>query len=444
MAAAKTTANRPRSELAAWLATVSPEYNWRWPYLRHVVERLDAVTAGEIRRLMLFLPPRHGKSELATIRYPVFRLARRPSMRVVVAAYNQALANRFSRKARRLAEHHFKLAGDRSAVEEWETAAGGAFRAVGVGGGVTGQGADLIVIDDPVKSREEAESAVYRERVWDWYRDDLYTRLEPSGAIILIMTRWHQDDLAGRILASDDGPAWAVVNLPAEAEADDPLGRFVGEALNSERYPVSELAKIRQVLGEYSYHALYQQRPRPRDGALFKTHWLPLVEAVPAQARRVRWWDKASVAGGGDYTAGVLMAEAAGILYVEDVVRGRWSPGERDRIIRATAEADRERGSVEVWGPQDPGQAGVVDAQAFTRLLSGFIVRTERETGDKAVRAMPLAAQAEAGNVRVLRGRWSGAYIAELTEFPAGANDDQVDASSGAYSKLVRPEFRIR
>lgn len=424
--------------MTEWLSAVSPDYNWQWPYMRHVIGQLDAVTTGTTRRLMLFLPPRHGKSELATIRYPVWRLVRRPDARVVVAAYNQTLANRFSRRARRIAETRLTLAPDRSAVEEWETVQGGTFRAVGVGGGVTGQGADLIVIDDPVKSREEAESPTYRDRVWDWYRDDLYTRLEPGGSIILIMTRWHMDDLAGRILASDDGPAWTVVSLPAEAEAGDVLGRSDGAALNPERYPLEELAKIRAVLGGYSYNALYQQRPRPRDGALFKAHWLPLVDAVPADAQRVRWWDKGATANGGDYTAGVLIASAGGVYYVEDVVRGQWSPGERDRIIRATAEADARRGHVETWGPQDPGQAGVVDADAFKRLLAGYTVRTERESGDKVTRAGPFAAQAEAGNVRVLRARWTGAYIDELVNFPTGVHDDQVDASSGAFAKLAR------
>ncbi|NLE76759.1 MAG: terminase, partial [Chloroflexi bacterium] len=246
-----------------WLVRNSPAgWEWDWPYQRLLRGRLQAVTRGECRRLMLFLPPRHGKSELVTVRYPVWRLAHEPGLRVIVGAYNQTLANKFSRKARRVAQGAgLRLSPERSAVEDWELARGGSLRAVGVGGGITGQGGDLIVIDDPVKSREEANSEAYRERVFDWYTDDLYTRLEPGGAAILIMTRWHEDDLAGRILRSEDGPNWEALSLPAEAEEGDVLGRAVGEALCPARYDVAALREIRTVLGR-SYWALYQQRPQ--------------------------------------------------------------------------------------------------------------------------------------------------------------------------------------
>lgn len=246
---------------------------WDWPHLRLIQQHLEAMERDELRRLMIFVPPRHGKSELATIRYPVWRLEREPAMRVIVGAYNQALASRFSRKARRIAEGRFALSQERSAADDWETPAGGGLRAVGVGSGVTGHGAQLIVIDDPVKSREEAESPAYRERVWSWYTDDLYTRLEPRGQAILIQTRWHEADLAGRILNSDDAGSWTVVSLPAEAEANDPLGRPLGAALCPERYDLDALASIKTVLGEYGYAALYQQRPAPAGGAIFKREW---------------------------------------------------------------------------------------------------------------------------------------------------------------------------
>jgi len=155
---------------------------------------------------------------------------------VVIGSYGQDLANNFNRKARRIAEQRFEMSHERKAAAEWSTSAGGGMKAVGVGAGVTGHGAHLIVIDDPVKNREEANSDVRRETVWQWYNDDLYTRLEPGGAIVLIMTRWHEDDLAGRILLSDRASEWTVLNLPALAEDDDPLGRTLGEALCPERY----------------------------------------------------------------------------------------------------------------------------------------------------------------------------------------------------------------
>lgn len=385
---------------------------------------------------MLFVPPRHGKSEMVTVRYPVWRLERDPGLRVIVGAYNQLLANKFSRKSRRIAETRLALSRDRTAIEDWETTAGGGIRAVGVGGGITGQGGQLIVIDDPVKNRAEAESEAYQEAVWDWYTDDLYTRLEPGGAMILIMTRWHEKDLAGRILASEDGPNWTVVRLPAEAEENDPLKRPVGEPLCPARYDGAALASIKTVLGSYSYAALYQQRPGPREGNMFKRAWFEIVPAAPVELDPIcRYWDKAATAGDGDYTAGVKIGWRDGLYYVLDVVRGQWSAGERERNMRQTAELDGQRVQVEV--EQEPGSGGKDSAGASVRNLAGFTVHAEPVTGDKVVRAQPFAAQAEAGNVKIVRGEWNASYLDELSAFPAGGHDDQADASSGAFNKIA-------
>jgi predicted phage terminase large subunit-like protein len=386
---------------------------------------------------MLFVPPRHGKSEMVTVRYPVWRLERKPELRVIIGAYNQMLANTFSRKARRIAEARLDLTDDRTAVEQWETKQGGGLRAVGVGAGITGQGGNLIIIDDPVKSREEAESETYRERVWSWYTDDLYTRLEPDGAVILIMTRWHEDDLAGRILASEDAAQWTVVSLPAEAEDNDPLGRAVGEALCPERYDEQALQDTRRVLGSRSYAALYQQRPQPPEGDVLKREWFrQVVDAQPITASRIRYWDKAATDGGGDYTVGVKMSRTPdGIFYVEDVVRGQWSSAARDTVMRQTAESDGRQ--VYVRWEEEPGSSGKDVSAALTKLLAGFpALPPERVTGDKVVRAGPFAAQAEAGNVRLVKGAWNRAFVEEMASFP-GAHDDQVDGASGAFNALT-------
>jgi predicted phage terminase large subunit-like protein len=423
------------------LPIVTPTFNWQWEHLAYVRQYLDKVTSGEIKRLMLFLPPRHGKSEMCTVRYPVWRLEREPGLRVIVGAYNQILANKFSRKARRIAVERVPMSPDRVAVEDWETARGGGFRAVGVGGGITGQGGDLIVIDDPVKSREEANSEAYRERCWDWYKDDLYTRLEPGGSIILIMTRWHMDDLAGRILSSEDGPNWHVVTLPAEALENDPLGREIDEPLCPERYDKATLASIRMVLGTMDYTALYQQKPMLAEGAMFKRQWFTIQDAAPMVAERVRYWDKAGSEGKGDYSCGVLMARAFdGLYYIEDVQRGQWSSHQRNQIMLQTAQLDQRRygdvGQVSTWMEQEPGSGGKESAEMSIRLLSGFVVGKEPVTGDKPTRARPFAAQCEPGNVKLIAGDWNASYLDELTAFPFGRNDDQVDASSGAFKHL--------
>ena len=430
-------ARKVPDQYVQWLERVSPRWHWRWKYQLYIQSFLDQITAGQLSRLMLFVPPRHGKSEMVTIRYPVYRLERKPESRVIVGAYNQTLAEKFSRKARKLATDRLAISQERKAVEEWETLAGGGLRATGVGGGVTGMGADLLIIDDPVKSRKEANSKTYRDTVYDWYTDDLYTRLEPGGAIILIMTRWHEDDLAGRILRSDEGKDWTVVNLPAEAEANDPLGRKPGEALNPERYPVEELQKIKNVL-KRSYYALYQQRPQEQEGDFFKRSWF-LIDALPPVTitSLVRYWDKASTKDGGDWTAGVLMGRYGSYYIILDIVRGQWSTGERDKHILETADKDKKRwGRVMTVFEQEPGSSGVDAGRAMVRLLSGYPVELDKVTGDKSSRAEPFASQAEYGFVSLLRAAWNEDFIDELTAFPNGAHDDQLDGASGAFNKL--------
>ena len=387
---------------------------------------------------MIFCPPRHGKSEQVTIRYPIWRMEREPGLRVIVGAYNQALAEKFSRKARKIASSRMALSEERAAAGDWETETGGNYRAVGVGSGITGMGGNLIVIDDPVKGREQASSFAYRERVWEWYTDDLYTRLEPGGAIILIQTRWHEDDLAGRILIGGDAAKWTVISLPANAEENDPLGRKPGQALWPERYNEEALARAKNVLGTRSYQAQFQQSPKMDEGNLLKREWFPIIEGPGKEYESlVRYWDKAGTADGGNYTAGVLMGRSDGNYDVLDVARGQWSTFEREDRIKATAEQDQNFwGRVEVWIEQEPGSGGKDSALATIRNLSGHIVRAERVTGEKTVRVEPFAAQAEAGNVRIVRGAWNWAYLDELAAFDSGKYDDQVDASGGAFNKL--------
>ena len=391
---------------------------------------------------MIFLPPRHGKSEMVTVRYPIWRMERDPKIRVIVGAYNQTLAEMFSRRSRAIAEGRIKLSAVRNVAEDWETASGGGYRAVGVGGGITGRGGNLIIIDDPVKNRAEANSAAYRESVWNWYKDDLYTRREPGAAIILIMTRWHENDLAGRILESEDKDAWTVINLPALAEENDPIGRKPGAALCPDRFNEEELEDIHKVLGN-SFYALYQQRPTAQDGGMFKRQWFAnIISRPPANATKIRYWDKAGSDAAGDYTAGVKISlDANGFYTVEDVIHGQWSIFDRERIIRQTAETDGT--DTQIWIEQEPGSGGKDSALSTIRNLAGFSVHADRPSGDKATRAEPFAAQCEAGNVKLVQGDWIPAYLTELTGFPFGKNDDQVDASSGAFNKLATQPLQV-
>jgi predicted phage terminase large subunit-like protein len=429
-----------------WLPRASPSLRWDYRWLRYVQGFYDRVTSGEIKKLMVFAPPQHGKSAGGTIRYPVYRMERDPRTRVIVACHSQSLANKFSRQSRSIALQRLSLSKERKAVAEWETTQGGGLKAVGVGCAIAGSSADLFFIDDPVKNRAAANSLTIRDTVWDWFNDDAMTRVQNSGATVLKMTRFHEDDLAGRILASEDGPNWTVVCLRALAEDDDPLGRALGEALCPERFSRETLLN-RQLTMRLGFEALYQQRPTYREGGLFKRAWFTVVDGIPLPLKvvaRVRHWDLAATDGDGDWTAGVLIAKTAdGRFWVEDVVRFRLGPTDRDARILQTAYDDVARGRIgtKISLEQEGGSAGKAQCQALARLLSGFVVTYEAPTGSKEVRAEPYASQLGADNVRLCRdspgNRWNASYVAEHVEFSNSKHDDQVDGSSGAFNRLA-------
>jgi predicted phage terminase large subunit-like protein len=415
-----------------WLPEVSPYFEWNWRHLVHIREHLDRVTAGEIRKLMIFCPPRHGKSELVTVRYPVWTIERDPAKRVILGGYNQPLAERFSRKARRIAEPRIPLAMDRNAVADWETATGGGVRAVGVGSGVTGTGANLIIVDDPTKSREEANSLTYRDRVWDWYRDDLYTRLEPGGAIVLIMTRWHQDDLAGRILASDDAANWTVVNLPAFAEANDPLGRAEGEALCPERFDEAALDSIKQVLGS-SFEALYQQRPSALEGAIFKREWWKTYSELPTFKRVIHSWDTSFKTGAdNDYSVCTIWGESDTGFYLVYRFKQRVEFPELKRAV--TTLAGTHRPHAVLVEDKASGQSLIQEIKRETSLP---ILAVKVDT-DKISRAYAVTPVIEAGKVFLPESApWLDDYLDTMAAFPNADHDDDVDSTTQALNWLI-------
>lgn len=439
---------KPGAGYDAWFRRTLPA-GWTVPdHVRLINEHLAAVERGEIDRLAIHMPPRHAKSETVTVRFPLRWIERRPADNVLVTGYNERFARKFSRRVRNMAAERGLVAADKSATDEWATKAGGLFMARGVGSPPTGTGFGLVVIDDPVRRREDADSEHYRERVWDWYTDDLYTRLEPGAPLVLVMTLWHEDDLGARAVASEPG-RWTVLKLPALAVparpggGGDPLGRAPGAPLWPARYDAAALDRLRGVMtraeGARSFEALFQQNPTPREGSVFKVGALRFCEPdeVPGALRKCRAWDLAATAGAGDYTAGVLLGTGAdGAYYVLDVVRGQWGSGERNRVVRETAERDGP--TVRQRLPQDPGQAGKDQAGSMTRLLAAFPVTVAPVTGSKETRADPFAAQVEGANVVVVRAPWTAAYVEEHRAFPGGAHDDQVDASADAFNDLAR------
>lgn len=457
----KVQAELARRNLRDFIEYTFPNYDFGW-FNEELAEKLqqfvEDVIAGKQPRLMISAPPRSGKSEQVSRRLPAWALGKYPNLNIIASSYSADLANKMSKDVQRIMsdDPYQDVFGGRlpdkggdlkRTQEEFDVVGGdGGYRGAGVGVGITGMGADIGIIDDPVKDAKEANSKTVRDAVWDWYTSTFYTRLSPNSGVLLCMTRWHEDDLAGRLLkamAEGEGDEWEVVNYPAIAERDEEH-RKEGEPLQPSRYPLERLQAIKKTVGTRVWNALYQNRPTSIEGDIFKTHMLQTIDAIPAGViiKRVRAWDFAATKGGGDYTAGVLMGEGSdGRYYILDVVRGQFSPLEVEKTLKNTATRDGYNVSIHL--PQDPAAAGKSDAQRKVSMLAGYDVKAERMNGDKVTRAIAFAAQVEAGNVVLLRGSWNKDFIDELNDFPLGKNDDQVDAASDAFNELSGRDYNM-
>lgn len=431
---------------------LGPDKDWKAPHFKAMQHVLDQVTAGSIRRVFFQIPIRHGKTEHNTVGYGAYRLELNPRTRLLVCSYNQLQANKFSRDIRRLAlAREVLMSPDREAAGEWETAAGGAVRAVGAGTGVASVNADGILIDDPIGSRDDAESQALRDRVWDWITNDILARCEPHTWVLFTMSRWHQDDPAGR-LRDRQGGRWTILDLPARAEANDYLHRPVDAPLWPDLRNSAWLDEKRAELGEYGFASLLQGRPRPREGGMFKWAWWQLLDAVPVAGRMVRYWDLAGTEPKGrghdpDFSAGTLATKMPDQrTAIVDVARFRKSIAQRDaeleRLCLEDLKAYRTRpGGLCWWIETEAGIAGGERTAQLVRRLQGLgmAVYTEHPTGKKVHRAEPLASAAEAGNVVLCPGAWRDPFRAEAADFPNGTHDDQVDGAAGAFAKLAIP-----
>jgi predicted phage terminase large subunit-like protein len=388
-------------------------------------------------------PPRHGKTKNISHLFPAYVLGKHPDWRVILASYGTTLAHKNSRFARNLIASplyrelfpSIELSHDSKAVDAWNLEGHeGGMDAVGVGSGVTGKGMQIGIIDDPVKSREEAESEVIRDKVWDWFTDDFYTRREPGGAIIVVLTRWHMDDLVGRLLKNEPDK-WRRLRLPALAEEDDPLGRPVGQALWPDRFPVDVLRDIESTMGAYSWAALYMQSPVLAEGGIFKLAWFANpINKPPEIVYCYRYWDLAmSEKTTADFTAGVKIGQGTdGHWYILDVAHARVDWGDLTAFM---AKVILEDGASVQQGIEEKGymSRAIADLNQDPRLRGYAIFGYPVDT-DKVTRALPFAAKCAAGLVHVVNAHWTQNYIEELCSFPNGMHDDQVDASSGAWA----------
>lgn len=421
-------------------------------HIRVIARILELVAHGERRNQLVNIPPRHMKSLLICVAFPAWVWTWWPSAKFMFSSYSAELATRDAVKTRRLIQSPwyqerwgktFKLTTDQNVKTSYENDKFGHRFSVGVGGGATGQGADFIIADDPHKALE-AESAVSREAVREWWSGTMSTRGNDPKTVrkIIVMQRLHEQDLTGEMLAAELG--YEHLCLPARFESDHPFRcaddwrTEDGELLWPERFDDVSLSELEKQLGAYGVAGQLQQRPAPRTGGFFQTEQIGILDEMPADVvARVRFWDKAATTDG-DWTVGVRMARTkSGLFIVEDVQRARLVTDKRDALILQTAQDDGKE--IRVFAEEEPGSAGKDVSAYLARLLVGFSFEGVRATGAKEVRALPFASQVNAGNVRMLRAPWNRAYVDELRVFPAGRNDDQVDPSGGAFNKLAEP-----
>lgn len=421
---------------------------WRpAPFHKLICDTLDRVASGETRRLIISIPAQHGKSELVSVHFPARYLGRHPDRRVIHASYGADLSNKFSRRVRRLVRedesYHLlfpdvTVSAESQNVTAWDLAHPnrGGFLSVGVGGGLTGNPAGLAIVDDPIKGAKEAYSDVIRQSVDDWWRYELLTRINPDfGSIVLFHTRWHTDDLAGRVLARDDGHEWHTLVLPGIAKENDPLGRQPGQALWPEwGFDEAWHARQKAAMGSVAYSAIYDQEPVGLEGNLFKTEWFEeRWQQLPKTIENV-WtaWDTAIEDDeDADEWAGVTLAQGRdGMLYVLNVRHGRW--GITDAIPQIVDVAKRMRSQYgdkyRIYVEKKASGSDVIRTMARDNPVLP-VVPLEVDSG-KVARAMGIAGFCEARRVR-FPGRpikWIDDTLYQLAKFPAVANDDIVDA----------------
>lgn len=429
---------------------VTPSWTWTWPHLMYIDTILDKVMSGELKRVIIELPTRIGKTEKVNVRFPSAYLELDPAAPIILGGYNEKFAMRLSRKIQRIVKPRLQMSAKQSA-SDWETAQGGGIRAAGVGVGIAGLPAKLILIDDPVKNREDAYSQAHRDKVWEWYTEDMYTRLEPDGAIVITMARRHEDDLVGRILESEDGPNWTVIRLPALAEEDDPLGRQPGEALCPARFDEKAYAKMKMVMGEVSFSALQQQRPTPASGLIFQSDQIryyttadhPIQEKdgsfVPVM-NMGRWdeifqsWDMSfKDEGDSDYVSGQVWARRGADAVFLDRRSERWAFTKTISEVRALS---RKWPKALLKLVEDKANGPAI-VSTLRSELGGF--RAITPEGDKVSRAWAVTPLFEGGNVWFPHPKiapWVLKVVLQMVQFPFGAHDDDVDALTQALNKI--------
>ena len=440
----------------------------RWYPADHLLllsDKLVQVADGKIDRLMVTMPPRHGKSELISKYFPAWYLGHKPDNRIILSSYESDFAATWGWKARNVLNEYgpglfgVSVSKESGARNRWDiTDHEGGMGTAGVGGPITGKGAHIFIIDDPIKNNEDAKSKVKRDKIFDWYGSTAYTRLEPGGAMIIIQTRWHEDDLSGRLLQEMklDGEQWEIINFPAIAEDNDIIGRQPGDALFPMRYSVEDLERIKRTLGSYWWFALYQQKPHPDGGNIFKRSWFRYFHEEGENYVLHRPEGNIRFAKADCYIIQTCDPAATEKEESDFFVLGTWAiTPDNDLILlsifREKAETTKHKqvmqSQFDRWNPDFQG----VENRTFglniiqTCVKAGLPVRPLQADTDKVSRARPVAARYETGSVYHPQGApWLADFEDELVAFPNGTHDDQVDVTAYAYISIIRgDEYKI-
>lgn len=410
-------------------------------HIQQINQKLIDVSIGRCKRLMVCMPPRHGKSELISKHFPAWYLGTYPERKILLTSYAASFAANWGRHSRDIYSDLYGVLFDTPMSKSvtrsdwWETAAGGVMSTAGVCGQTTGKGSHVFVLDDPVKNAQEAHSQKIRDNIYDWYLSTAFTRLEsdPEGAVILIMTRWHEDDLAGRLLKENGekskGGEWETLIQPA---IDDQ-----GKALFPDRFPIDRLLAIKKTIGEYWWNALFMQRPSSRDGSVIKSEWFRKVPGFQPLIG-VRFWDLAvTIQTSSDYSAGALCSFQDENFVIHDIEHGMWQwPETRRKIIEC---AKKDGPGVIVAVESFGQQMGFVDDLASLEEMRPYAIKPYAIQGDKFNRALPWASRAQLGACFLCEGPWITDFEEECDAFTKNdshSHDDQIDAVSGAHFVL--------
>lgn len=458
-----------RRHMADFVQYVDDRYCMNWHH-RLLCDYLDRFVAGGIKNLMVFMPPRHGKSELVSRKLPAYIFGRDPDASIISCSYSADLAGRMNRDVQRIIDspsYAELFPATRLFGKNVRSVANGTFlrnsdifeivdhrgvyRSTGVGGGITGMGGQYIIIDDPVKNREDADSPTMRNKLWDWYTSTLYTRLEKDGRILVTLTRWHEDDLAGRLLAKSQEPGednidWTILNLPAvcEGDAKQPYDmRQDGEALWRGTFDERALRRIKVAVGSRDWLAMYQQRPTSSAGDVFKRAWWQYWKALPSRmSEYIQSWDCTfKNINTADYVVGQVWAKKGADRYLLDQVRGRMTFTETLNAIRSLS-AKWPQATRKLVEDKANGTA-VMDV--LKHEIPGLIPVTP--VGGKVSRAYAVTAVIESGNVYVPHptiAPWVHDFVEEHAAFPTGTHDDQVDATTQAHAYYNAHTFNLK